>query len=52
MRFKTVAVRHPGHLTLMQAYETLWTQYDPVTGANSLLDGLGLTERDADGVPL
>jgi len=30
-------------------YQTKWTQYDPEL-ANQLLDGLGLTERDKDGV--
>ena len=32
-------------------YQTKWTQYDPDL-ANQLLDGLGLTERDADGIRL
>jgi peptide/nickel transport system substrate-binding protein len=32
-------------------YQTKWTQYDPDL-ANQLLDGLGLTKRDANGIRL
>jgi peptide/nickel transport system substrate-binding protein len=38
----------PGSPVWKEEYETAWAQYDPDL-ANELLDGLGLSERDADG---
>ncbi len=32
-------------------FETRWTEYDP-DAANALLDGLGFTDRDSDGIRL
>jgi peptide/nickel transport system substrate-binding protein len=51
-------VAKPGNNTVLpesplfkEEYQTKWTEYDPEL-ANELLDGLGLTERNADGIRL
>lgn len=41
----------PGSPVYKAEYEEAWAEYDP-DQANALLDGLGLTERDADGYRL
>jgi peptide/nickel transport system substrate-binding protein len=41
----------PGSPVYKKEYEELWASYDP-DAANELLDGLGLTERDRDGLRL
>ena len=41
----------PNSPLFKEEYQTKWTQYDPDL-ANQLLDGLGLTKRDADDIRL